>query len=648
MMGQTILIRNADGDYTPAHRSLLEFLVAYKFAAEAGVLKADFVAAMQEQSDCIDRAEMPQDYTWTGYLQACVAAKCEKSKIPPLRGFIPESSEYIRNTFGREPLTKAVIDLIIPMLELKISLLKETNDESINSLIKIIHGKRGIFRLKIPLLKEINEEIVNPLIKIIHGTKGKTEAAVGWLGGNAATLLVKWNPAALDCEDLSHTQMANSDLVGANLQRVNFTGTNLNNSLFTSVLSSVATAISISQDGKFFATGHDDGITRFWDAIEGQLLYAYSGNQKSITAVAIETDKNWLVTGNVEGKVELLDISTGECLQTYSKQQKSVLSISIGVEKNCLIIGDSDGKIKFWNIPTGECLQTYSGHQVSVKSIAISPEENWFVTGDRDGLVKRWDILTGKCLQTYSRQSHSIRALAISPTGNWLIVSIDSYASGNWSLICWDIITGLYLKTYTEYKFSTFTSLAVATEENYLLSGSFDRTLKYWDISTGKLLQIYSGHQAPVTTLAISPNGNWFVSGSDDMTLRRWDISTGQCLQIYSGHSDWVWTVAISQKSDWFISGSTDRTLKRWDTLSGKCLQTYSGHIASISAVVISKDGHHIVSSAGGEIKTWHIQTGECIRTISNKPCGGMRIGGAIGLTSGQIESLKALGAVDD
>jgi predicted NACHT family NTPase len=48
MMGQTILIRNADGDYTPAHRSLLEFLVAYKFAAEAGVLKADFVEAMQE------------------------------------------------------------------------------------------------------------------------------------------------------------------------------------------------------------------------------------------------------------------------------------------------------------------------------------------------------------------------------------------------------------------------------------------------------------------------------------------------------------------------------------------------------------------------------------------------------------------------
>jgi predicted NACHT family NTPase len=112
MMGQTILIRNADGDYTSAHRSLLEFLVAYKFAAEAGVLEADFVVAMQQQSECIDEDAMPQDYTWTGYLQACVAAKFEGRKIAPLRGFIPESSEYLRHTFGREPFTKAVIDLV--------------------------------------------------------------------------------------------------------------------------------------------------------------------------------------------------------------------------------------------------------------------------------------------------------------------------------------------------------------------------------------------------------------------------------------------------------------------------------------------------------------------------------------------------------
>jgi WD40 repeat protein len=819
MMGQTILIRNADGDYTPAHRSLLEFLVAYKFAAEAGVLKADFVAAVQQQMDCIDGDAMPEFYTWTGYLQACVKAKCEKKTIAPLQGFIPESSEYLRRTFGREPLTKAVIDLIVPMLELKVPTLKGMQDKSENSLLKIIHVTKGMLKLKVPVLREMPNESVNPLLKIIHGTKSKTEAEVGWLGGNAATLLVKWNPAALDCEDLSYTQMANSDLVDANLQRVNFTGTNLKNSLFMSILSSAANAVSISQDGKFFATGHDDGIARFWDVIEGQLLYTYSGNKKSITSVAIEIEKNWLVTGSFDGAVKRLDILTGECLQTYLGHKESVKSIALEIGKNWFMTGGIDGTVKRWDMLTGECLQTYSGHQGllaigpegnwfitgdskdttvkrwdiltgeclqtysghqktgygnSVQSIVIAPEGNWLVTGDREGTIKRWDVLTGECLQTYSRHSHSIMAVAIAPTGNWLIICVNSYSDKNWSLIRRDIATGLYLQTYAEYQFLTFTSLAIATEGDWLVSGSFDRTLKCWDIVTGKLWQIYSGHQAPITAVAISPNGNWLVSGSDDRTIKRWDTLTGQCLQTYSGHGDWIWAVviapegkwlvsgsvdrtikrwdtltgqclqtysghqnsvgavAISPKGDWLVSGSDDGTIKRWDTLTGKCLQTYSGHQnsvgavaispednwlisgsgdkllkrwdtytgkclktysghegwvwavamapegnwlvsdsadktlkrwdtstgkclktysghgSSISAVVISSDGYYIISSAGGEIKTWNVQTGECIRTVSNRPCEGMRIGGAKELTSGQIESLKALGAVDD
>ncbi|WP_041740455.1 NACHT domain-containing protein, partial [Calothrix sp. PCC 6303] len=62
MMAQTMLIRNANGDYTPAHRSLLEFFVAYKFAAELGVLAGDFIELAQAQS-CLDGSAAPVDYT---------------------------------------------------------------------------------------------------------------------------------------------------------------------------------------------------------------------------------------------------------------------------------------------------------------------------------------------------------------------------------------------------------------------------------------------------------------------------------------------------------------------------------------------------------------------------------------------------------
>jgi WD40 repeat protein len=824
MMGQTILIRNADGDYTPAHRSLLEFLVAYKFAAEAGVLKADFVAAMQEQSDCIDGDAMSQDYTWTGYLQACVAAKCEGRKISPLQEFIPESSEYLRHTFGYEPLTKAVIDLIVPMLE-------PTN--------------------------------IQILLNLIRDTKNKTEHATGWLGGNAATLLVKQNPAVLDREDLSYTQMANSNLLDANLQKVDFMGTNLTNSLFNSVLPSKVLVIGTSQDGKFFATGHEDRNVRLWDADTEQLihtctghedlisaedsvlsvasvwavaispdsqwlvsgsgdntlkrwdtatgkcintytghqgsvmavaispdsrwlvsgsfdktlkrwdtvtgeclhtytghqdsvyavaispdsrwlvsgsvdktlkrwdtkstcLFTYTGHQSSVTSVAISPDSRWLVSGSVDKTLKRWDTVTGECLQTYTGHQSSVNAISISPDSRWLVSGSGDSTLKRWDTSIGKCINTYTGHQDSVMAVAISPDSRWLASGSRDNTLKRWDTVTGNCLQTYTGHQSSVNAVAISPDGGWLASgSCDNtlkrwnIATGNclqtytehqssvnaiaispdgvWlvSASCdnalkrWDTVTGECLQTYTGHQ-SSVNAIAISPDGVWLVSGNQNNTLKRWDVVTGQLIQTYTGHQSSVNAIAISPNGVWLVSGSRDNTLKRWDTVTGECLQTYTEHQSSVNAIAISPDGVWLVSGSRDNTLKRWDTVTGECLQTYTGHQSSVTSVAIGLDGSwlvsgnkdntlkrwdivtgeclrtytghqssvtslvltpnnfNLISCGGDEIKIWDVETGECIRTISNQPYKGMRIGGAIGLTSGQIESLKALGAVDD
>jgi WD40 repeat protein len=820
MMGQTILIRNADGDYTPAHRSLLEFLVAYKFAAEAGVLKADFVAVMQAQSDCIDGDTMPQDYTWTGYLQAYVVAKIEAIKIAPLQGFISESSEYLRHTFGLEPLTKSVIDLIVPMLE-------PNNSQ--------------------------------PLLDLIRSTKNKTEQETGWLGGNSATLLVKKNLAALDCQDLSFTQMANSDLVGANLQKVDLTGTNLSNSLFKSVLASEVLAITVSQDGKFFVTGHDDSNVRLWDVTTGQLIYIYTGHLSSVNAVAISPDGRLLLSGSNDNTLKRWDITTGDCTQTYlgsrdsnTGHESSVNAVAISPNGRLLLSGSSDNTLKRWDITTGDCTQTYIGHQSWINAVAISPDGQWFVSGSNDNNLKRWDITTGDCIQTYIGHQDWVNAVAISPDGQWFVSgsndrtikrwdittgdciqtynghqdwvntvaiskdgqwfvsgsrdktlkrwdmttgdcfptyvghqsSVNAVAiskDGRWlvsgsrdnnlklwdtltgkcsheytgqkdsvnvvaiapngellvsgsnesTLKRWDITTGDCIQTYIGHQSSVNTvaiskdgqwfvsgsrdntlkrwdmntgdclqsyagqefsinAVAIAPDESWLISGNQDKTLKRWNTSTGKCLCLYIGHQSSVNAVAIASDGSWLISGSHDNTLKRWNMITGECVHTYTEHKDWVNTVAISPDNrwfvsgsndntlkrwdtsigdcihtytghqasvtsvaigidiSWFVSGSNDNTLKRWDTSTGNCIHTYTGHQASVTSVAISFNNHHIISCGGDEIKIWDMMTGECIRTISNQPYEGMRIGDAIGLTSGQIESLKALGAVDN
>ncbi len=77
MMGSTLLIRNDDGDYTPAHRSLLEFFVAVKAVAQLGMLPSDFTElARIRHDDDIDPGAAPRKYTWKVYF-----------RLPNRRGF---------------------------------------------------------------------------------------------------------------------------------------------------------------------------------------------------------------------------------------------------------------------------------------------------------------------------------------------------------------------------------------------------------------------------------------------------------------------------------------------------------------------------------------------------------------------------------
>ena len=84
-----MLIRNTEGDYSPAHRSLLEFFVAYKLAAELGVLASDFIEPVQQQKYVNIQAE-PKSYHWSSYFQRSLEDDKTITLIPPLKCFVSE------------------------------------------------------------------------------------------------------------------------------------------------------------------------------------------------------------------------------------------------------------------------------------------------------------------------------------------------------------------------------------------------------------------------------------------------------------------------------------------------------------------------------------------------------------------------------
>ncbi|MEG4110379.1 MULTISPECIES: WD40 domain-containing protein [unclassified Microcoleus] len=582
MMGQTMLIRNADGDYTPAHRSLLEFFVAYKFAAELGVLAADFTELVAPEQSCVNPDAAPESYTWSNYCRLQAQKRNKNELIAPLKRFVAEDLDQLLQSFGQAPLTKAVMDLLLPMV--------------------------GAVPSCRPCLDvgAATEE----LLEILEATRGKTEIDVGYVGGNAATLLVKIDRTALETKDLSRAVILGADLTNAALRRVNFAEANLANSDFTKIFSSVRSVI-FSPDGKLLATGDTDGIVRLWEASSCREILTCKGHTNVVESVAFSPDGKILASASYDKTIELWDVKTGECLKVLQGHTESVMSVTFNPDGNILASGSFDRTIRLWEIRTGECLKILQDHTKVVCSVAFHPAGEMLASGSGDETVRLWNIGTGECVKTLQGHTKNVFSVAFNSAGEIL-----ASGSGDKTVKLWNIGRGECLKTL-EGHFDQIKSIAFSPNGELLASGSHDRTAKLWDINSGECLNTLQGHNDRVGSIAFHPGGEILVSGSYDKTLKLWDINSGECLNTLQGHSNQVRSIAFSPNGEMLASGDDAQTVKLWNINSGECPQILRGHLDRVNLVAFNPSGEILASASYDQtLKLWDIRSGECLHTL--------------------------------
>ncbi|KAI9500392.1 SCF ubiquitin ligase complex subunit cdc4 [Coemansia spiralis] len=104
---------------------------------------------------------------------------------------------------------------------------------------------------------------------------------------------------------------------------------------------------------------------------------------------------------------------------------------------------------------------------------------------------------------------------------------------------------------------------AVAGHGNLAVSGSYDCTIRVWDLATGACLHRLEGHTSKVYTIVLDPDMHLILSGSMDGTIRVWDWDTGACLRICRGHLTLVGLLALQHGT--LVSAGADTTLRIWD-----------------------------------------------------------------------------------
>jgi WD40 repeat protein len=320
-------------------------------------------------------------------------------------------------------------------------------------------------------------------------------------------------------------------------------------------------SLTLSPDGKILAEAGSRTV-RFWDAATGKGLPGPDGAEALISALAVSPDG------------------------------RSVLTASHF---------DAEAGARVWDLRTGRPRATLAGHQCPVA--AFAPDGKTFAAGCFQGTPVLADAATGRKLRTFAGASDWVDSLVFAPDGKRVIGTAVTQPL----LRVWDPATGKELPPLGRLEYEVAKCLALAPDGKLLATGGMDRVIRLWDIAGGKEVHQLTGQEGSIWAMAFLPDGrevaavtatgkfNFFANGTD-RSIRVWDVATGRPRRTLRGPAEGSWSIAWSPDGRVLATGGEDGVIRLWEVLTGQERARLAGHEGPVSALAFTADGARLLS----------------------------------------------------
>ncbi|KAK0186504.1 cell division control protein 4 [Armillaria mellea] len=276
--------------------------------------------------------------------------------------------------------------------------------------------------------------------------------------------------------------------------------------------------------------------------------------------------------------------------------------------RNTLVSGSTDRTLRIWDLTTGRCTHVFGGHTSTVRCLAVVKPE-WVDVDQESGVVTKEKWPKRSVIVTGSRDQ-SLRVWTLPKPGE---AEYHCYGSEGADLDSGDVCDAnenpyhrLHLEGHDQ------PIRALAARGRTLVSGSYDYSVRVWDITTGQCKFVLTGHIQKVYCIALDPKRNQAYSGSMDGTVRVWNLQTGQCQHTLIGHTSLVGLVGLSPS--YLVSAAADATLRIWDPDTGELKHTLAAHTGAITC--FQHDEFKVLSGSDGALKLWNIHDGTVVKDL--------------------------------
>jgi WD40 repeat protein/energy-coupling factor transporter ATP-binding protein EcfA2 len=287
----------------------------------------------------------------------------------------------------------------------------------------------------------------------------------------------------------------------------------------------------------------------------------------------------------------------------------------------------------FANVPQLPLLQTFSqsGQSISLPNhfevpetealsgFATSPDGKLFATADIQGWVRVYQIQADQPPQLLHQvrnwrrvkgQTHPVSVVdretnqePVLQLANNAVPSTQSHQQSH------QVMSSA--KTLGTGDPVAIRHLTFSPDGKQILGIADDLTMRSWEATSGKLIQVFQGHEASIRQVRYSPDGQWIVSASWDRTARIWQTATGQITRTLT-HEDAVSSASFSPDGRQVVTTSWNGTAQIWQLGKNKPQVLLNQHQKSVLDAQFSPDGRLLVTaSLDGTARLWNAATGE-------------------------------------
>ncbi|TFY74686.1 hypothetical protein EWM64_g9326, partial [Hericium alpestre] len=330
-----------------------------------------------------------------------------------------------------------------------------------------------------------------------------------------------------------------------------------------------------------------------------------------------------IISASDDHSIHVYCPKTGQQLMNLAGHEGGVWALA--ATKNTLVSGSTDRTVRIWDLGTGRCTHIFGGHTSTVRCLAIVKPE-WVDVEGADGTVRREKWPKRAMIVTGSRD-HSLRVWTLPRPHEpeYRCYGADdadvdpaevgvSPSRRDEAYRCLsaqeDVEENPYHKVLLEGH--DHAVRALAARGRTLVSGSYDSTVRVWDIVTGKCKWVLVGHTQKVYSVVLDSTRHQACSGSMDGTVRVWDLQTGECRHTLTGHTSLVGLLGLSPS--YLVSAAADSTLRVWDPVSGELRHTLAAHTGAITC--FQHDEFKVLSGSDGTLKMWDVRDGTIVRDL--------------------------------